>query len=91
MPAFSHHQQWDDRWPNKELWCPKDYESISFSSSTRFFKKNNRKTAAVLLAGTAAMAENAPLLYTSLPSSFQLQPKKGKETVTVLMGEKVLC
>lgn len=54
-------------------------------------RKNNHKTAAVLLAGTAAMTGNAPLLYTSLPSSFQLQPKKGKETVTVLMGEKVLC
>lgn len=54
-------------------------------------RKNNYKTAAVLLACTAAVAGKAPLLYTSLSPSFQLQHEKGKEIVTAIMGEMVLC
>lgn len=54
-------------------------------------RKNNYNTAAVLLACTAAVAGKIPLLYTSLPPCFQLQPKKGKEIVTALMEKMVLC
>lgn len=53
--------------------------------------KINYKTAAVLLACTAALDGRTPLLYTSFPPSFQPQPKKRKETVTALMGGIVLC
>lgn len=53
-------------------------------------RKNNHKTAAVLLACTDVVAGKTSLLYTSLPPSFQLQPQKRKERVTALMGGMVL-
>jgi len=52
--------------------------------------ENNCTTAATLLACTAVAIGSEPS-YTSLPPSFQLQLRKGKETVSALMREMVLC